>query len=61
MYVKYIWQKECIVGEIIGVVSYNRFCACVSCGAELGFLGSGQIGTCEKCGLKQKRRSVKRM
>ncbi len=55
-----VGQKECVVGEIIGVVSYNRFCGCLSCGAKVGFLGSRQIGTCEKCGLKQKKEKCKK-
>ncbi len=49
-----IKQNDHVVGEIVAIVSYSSFSGCISCGAKVAILGSGQIGGCEKCALKQK-------
>ena len=47
--------NEQFVGEVIGVVSCNKFVSCISCGGKIEDLqSSSYLGSCSKCGLKQK-------
>ncbi len=45
-------------GEIVGIVSYTELLGCVSCEAKV--LENKVVGTCGKCGLKQKMTRCKK-
>ena len=52
-------MEECLVGEIVGIVSCTEFQSSLSCGAKVTEINVG-IGQCGKCGLKQKLSQCKR-